>query len=90
VPGMIMELGSLGLRYILDNGGSGYFPRRVVQPYLHSEQLFMVRRAPVFSYPAYVVYPTDFDPSIIEPALDGLRMLAKDATEVSAAAPEPA
>ena len=87
VPGMIMELGSLGLRYILDNGGSGYFPRRVVEPYLQLGTLFLVRRAPVFSYPAYVVYPTDFDPSIIGPALAGLHTLAKGVAETGAAAP---
>lgn len=81
VPGLFMELGSLGLRYILEYGGSGYFPRRVVAPHVAAGRLFLVRRAPSFSYPAYVVYPSEADREVLDPVLGGLRESARRATK---------
>ncbi len=72
-PGLYMELGSLGLKYLLENEASGYFPKRVVQPYLTAGPLKIVASAPAFSYPAYVVHPTSFDPELRETVLTGLR-----------------
>jgi len=77
VPGLFMELGSLGLRYILEYGGSGYFPRRIVAPHVKAGRLFLVRRAPTFSYPAFLVYPSDAELDLLEPVLAGLRRLAR-------------
>lgn len=34
---------------------------RLVRSYLESEQLYVIEDAPVFSYPAYAVYPKDID-----------------------------
>lgn len=58
-PGLYMELGSLGLKYLLGSPASGYFPKRLILPYVESGQLKLVSDAPIFSYPAYAVYPTD-------------------------------
>jgi DNA-binding transcriptional LysR family regulator len=58
-PGLYMELGSLGLKYILENPGSGYFPRRLVAPYLADGRLKLTGGAPVFHYPVYAVHPAD-------------------------------
>jgi hypothetical protein len=44
---------------VLENGGSGYFPRRIVQPFLKARRLHVVSDAPEFSMPAYVAYPLD-------------------------------
>ena len=70
-------LGSLGLEYILQNGGSGYFPTRVVEPYLDRGELFRVEGAPQMRRPAYVVYPeTARHQETLDLALTGLRELA--------------
>ncbi len=57
------NLGPAALQYILNNGGSGYFRARVVQPYIDKGILERVSSAPEFSYPTYLVYshtrPTD-------------------------------
>jgi len=81
VPGMFMELGSLGLRYILEYGGSGYFPRRLVTPHVVDKRLFLVRGAATFSYPAFLVYPAEADLDEFGPILDGIREAAAMATK---------
>ncbi len=75
-PGLYMELGSLSLNYLLENRASGYFPRRLVVPFIDAGALKLVPRAPVFHYPAYVVYPADGDDQILPVALKNLRRIA--------------
>lgn len=72
----LMGLGPLGLRYILEVGGSGYFRRHAAAPYLRTGKLKLVRDAPAFLYPAYAVYSESADVDILAPALDGLRHVA--------------
>ncbi|WP_150301613.1 LysR family transcriptional regulator [Pseudomonas profundi] len=50
------NLGPLGLQYIIENGGAGYFRTRVVQSYLDEGVLERVPQAPEFSFPTYLVY----------------------------------
>lgn len=81
-PAVSVGLGALGLEYILQNGGSGYFPIRVVQPHLDQNQLFMVEEAPQLQRPAYMVYTeTARDPETLELALKGLREVASQLDE---------
>ncbi|MCP4431284.1 MAG: LysR family transcriptional regulator [Gammaproteobacteria bacterium] len=76
-PAISVGLGSLGLEYILQNGGSGYFPIRVVQAYLDQQKLFMVEQAPQLQRPAYVVYiESARDQETLDLALRGLREIA--------------
>ena len=76
-PAISVGLGSLGLEYILQNGGSGYFPVRVVQPYLTTGKLFPVDGAPDMQRPAYVVYPEIArHQETLDLALTGLRDIA--------------
>jgi LysR family transcriptional regulator, flagellar master operon regulator len=84
-PGVFVGLGPLGLGYILEVGGSGYFRQRTARPYLDSGQLFRVPNAPEFLYPAYAVYSDSADASLLDPALAGLRSIAK--AEFGEAAP---
>ena len=72
-----MELGSLGLKYLLENHATGYFPRRLVVPYLKDGTLKLIGQAPVFHYPAYVVYPVEGDPEVLALALKTMRRIAK-------------
>ncbi len=70
-------LGALGLQYILKNGGSGYFPLRVVQPLIEEGRLFRLDGAPTLRRPAYVVYRGDpADQETRDLALEGLRSIA--------------
>ncbi len=75
-PGLYMELGSLSLNYLLGNPASGYFPKRLVDPYLRDGRLALVSRMPVFHYPAYAVYPAEGNATLLEPVLANLREIA--------------
>lgn len=73
-PAVTVGLGALGLEYILQNGGSGYFPIRVVQPYIDQRKLFRLEGAPSVQRPVYMVYPSSADdPASLESGLRGLR-----------------
>lgn len=74
--GTFVGLGPLGLRYVLEAGGAGYFRRNIVQPYLKSGRLRLVAGAPEIAYPAYAVYSESVDMNLLSPALDGLRHVA--------------
>jgi DNA-binding transcriptional LysR family regulator len=81
-PVISVGLGAMGLQYILDNGGSGYFPLRVARPLLKARRLYRVARAPTFRRPAYMVYPeAPADPARLALALDGLRRIAAAESE---------
>ena len=74
--GTFVGLGPLGLQYILEAGGSGYFRLNVVRRYLKSGRLRLVAGATEFAYPAYAVYSESADAQIVTPALVGLRHVA--------------
>lgn len=69
--------GPLGLGYILEAGGSGYFRMGAVQPHLESGRLMLVPGAPEFLHPAYAVHAETGDADLIRTALDGLRSVAR-------------
>jgi DNA-binding transcriptional LysR family regulator len=75
-PEVFVNLGPLGLSYVLSAGGTGYFRRLEVEPHIAAGRLRLVPGMPRFSYPIYVVYATDLDETQIGPALDGLRQVA--------------
>lgn len=75
-PTLTANIGWLGLQHILENGGSGYFPERLIRPYLKERRLTRPPGAPEFSLLAYVVYPTESDPNLIGSALKAMRDLA--------------
>lgn len=51
---------------------------RAVQSYLENGQLHRVLDAPEFSYPAYAVYGTNADETVLRPALEGLRAVVAE------------
>jgi DNA-binding transcriptional LysR family regulator len=82
VPAVSFGLGPMGLQYILENGGSGYFPIRTVRPHLAERRLHRVARAPTFRRPAYMVYPASpADPDALALGLEGLRHVAASERE---------
>jgi DNA-binding transcriptional LysR family regulator len=68
--------GPLALDYLLAIGGSGYFRKGFIQPYLDEGRLALVPDSPEFSYSAYVVHSTQADPGVMDRMRSGLRMAA--------------
>jgi LysR family transcriptional regulator, flagellar master operon regulator len=54
-PSLTVTDGSTGLAYILENGGSGYFPVSMVAELIGAGRLFAVPEAPIFSFPLFAV-----------------------------------
>ena len=78
LPGTHQELGSLSLQYLVRTRSSGYVPRRLAEIFLGKDGDHRVEGAPMFSYPAYVVYPSDADPEFSEQLLAELHMAAAE------------
>jgi DNA-binding transcriptional LysR family regulator len=83
-PGLMANVSWLGLQHILENGGSGYFPIRLVRPYLENGHLHLVQDAPEFRHPAYVVYPAKGEDDLIDMAVAGMRRIAAREAEIDA------
>ena len=78
--GLFVNLGPLGLSYVLSKGGAGYFRMREVRPHVTAGKLRLVPGAPQYSYPIYVVYSDNADDSVLQPALRGLRQITAEET----------
>jgi DNA-binding transcriptional LysR family regulator len=74
--GVIANTGWLGLQHIVQAGGSGYFPLRVVGPHLENGRLHRQPMTPEFRLPAYAVYPDEPGSDAIALALEGMRQIA--------------
>jgi LysR family transcriptional regulator, flagellar master operon regulator len=75
-PGIVVGgLGLLGLNYILEGGGCGYFRKRLVEPHLKSGKLHLVPGAPSFFYPVYAVCSMQSDDELLQIALKGLKAI---------------
>ncbi len=72
-PGLNLNLGSVGVDYLLANEGSAYFPMRLVRHHLARGRLRQTKRARKFVYPVYMIYPETRDEEAYEPILAGLR-----------------
>ena len=77
-PPSVVEIGygPLALDYILAVGGSGYFRKGFVQPFLADGRLVQVPDSPEFSYSAYAVHSTKSDETVIARIRPGLRAAA--------------
>jgi len=76
-PGLFLDLGTLGVNYLLENKATGYFPLRITKPLIDDGKLKLVKRAPRFVYPAFLVYPDDSDREAFQPFLNGIRRIAE-------------
>lgn len=79
--GLSVAIGWLGLQHILEHGGSGHFPERLVRSHLEEGTLQRVVGAPSFRLPAYAVYATERDDAVLDPALRTMRTLAAGVTQ---------
>ena len=76
-PPLTLNVGTLGISFLLENQASGYFPLRVAAPFVQSGALTLVKDAPVFTYPVYGAYPEEHDSQVITPVLNGLRHVSE-------------
>ena len=76
------NVGWLGLQHVLENGGSGYFPKRIVLPHLKTKRLTLIGGAPEFSMPAYVVYPLECDRELFGSALEIMHRIASSKAKI--------
>ncbi|SCZ57601.1 LysR family transcriptional regulator [Thiohalomonas denitrificans] len=76
-PALNTNIGWLAMQYLLRNGGSAHFPARTVRSLIAREWLWVVEDSPVFTMPAYMVYPLDRKEECLTLALEGLRELAE-------------
>lgn len=76
-PGLNLDIGTMALDYVLENGVSGYFPERLVARHIARGKLRRSARARKFVYPVYMVYPETRDEEAFEPILASLRRHAE-------------
>lgn len=75
-PAMLANIGWVGIQQLLHSGGAGFFPYRLTRHLIAGGELHRVPDSPVFSLPAYLVYPLERSDETMHKALDGLRLLA--------------
>jgi DNA-binding transcriptional LysR family regulator len=76
-PPIEISYGPLALDFILAVGGSGYFRRGFIQPFLKDGRLTLVSNSPEFSYSAYAVHSMKADEGVIARIREGLRAATK-------------
>jgi DNA-binding transcriptional LysR family regulator len=75
--GVNLDLGSMGIDFLLANEASGYFPRRLVKHHVSRRRLRIPARSRSFASAVYMVYPEARDEEAYEPILQGLRQASK-------------
>jgi len=75
-PALSANIGWLGLQHVLANGGSGYFPIRIIRPHLETGRLSLVSGTLEFTLHAYLVYAQEAASDALQIALDGIRQVA--------------
>ncbi len=74
-PALTVGLGSVALNFILEEGGSAYFPLRMVRDHIEAGRLHRDTAAPEFARPAFVVWQAGGGP-LLESAVAGLHEVA--------------
>ena len=74
----LANIGWLGLQLILANGGACFVPERLAHRYVATRCLHLPPNASSFRLPAYVVYPSESESTVLEPALAILRSMAAE------------
>lgn len=76
-PALTVGFSAMGLQYILEHGGSGYFLEENVRPLIAERRLHRVKGAPSFERPVYLVRAVDSpNAGLVDWALTGLRATA--------------
>ncbi len=72
LPRVSLDLGTIGIEYLLMSPSSGYFPKRIAEPLLQEGKMRLIEWAPKFSYPAYLVYSQNVNENIIKNIFRGI------------------
>jgi DNA-binding transcriptional LysR family regulator len=73
---LTVNIGWLGLQRLLMNGGTGYFPARMLREHELTGKVHRVVGAPEFRLPAYMCFPTKMESGPFSLALDTMRRVA--------------
>lgn len=71
-----LGIGPLALNYIVEQKKAAYFPTRVVKPLIDEGKLHIVKNAPVFPFPAYVVWSESDNSELLTRVLENLKSCA--------------
>jgi LysR family transcriptional regulator, flagellar master operon regulator len=82
-PVLFVGHGPLGLQYILENGGAGFFPLRAVRELIQEGRLSRVHEDLEIARPVHMVYAAAREEEWFRTALQGLRYVAADEAETS-------
>ena len=80
--GLFAGVGFLSLEYLQRNGGAGYFPIRIVRPLIDDGRFHLVKQAPRFHRPAYLVHYADENNSALKTGIDVLRRVGARADTI--------
>ena len=75
---LTVNVGWLGMLQILQYGGSGYFPARLLIEHEAAGRVHRVPAAPEFRLPAYLCYPAKSDSEPLALALETIRRVATE------------
>lgn len=78
-PGLILTLGMLAARYVINRGLASYMPARIAKRHLDTGELFLVADAPSFEYRAWSVWRDDLDENLAHVARQTLFAIAETA-----------
>ena len=76
---LTVNIGWLGLEKILADGGSGYFPLRLVREHERSGRLHRVKDVPEFRLPAYLSFASGAESGPLALAVETIRRIAAEA-----------
>ncbi len=76
-PRMTFDLGPITLNYLLNNGGSAYMPRRLIEPFLDDSKLFLVKHMPEFTLPVHVAWRDQVKTELVDKAICSLREIVE-------------
>lgn len=77
-PRVSLDMGSLGIKYLLLTPSSGYFPKRIAQPLIDNGDVQIVDWAPSFKYPAYLAYSDNINLELIKNIQQGIKAIKKE------------
>ena len=76
---LTVNIGWLGLQRLLAQGGTGYFPTRMIREHELSGRVRRVPDTPEFRLPAYLCYPAKVDSEPLTLALSTIRRISAEA-----------
>ncbi len=78
VPHLSVSVGTYGVKYIIENGGCGYFPYSMISEHLEDGSLVIVEEAPKIKQPVYLAYSKSDLRKFVKPLLAGVKSITKE------------